>query len=394
MPGLQAWKTAEAVRHALSVVLALVATHGISRAEGLEFRGAGFLTLAAGKVMSGTHDPSTDQGWQCPCFVADYAQAGIYESGAWRVGPVSKLGLQGSASIEDGRYAITGQVVSRGARDGRVNLEWLYATAQLGQHLGQDWTLQLGRKRLPLFLSSEVQDVGFSLPWIHLPPQMYGWEAVNFNGISLQARGSWGAWQSEVQLFGGNERLRDSGIPQLSNGKGTRTDVRWSDIRGGVFKLSNDWFEARVMLLNSGASQRNVSAGEAAFSTSTPQRIRGLSLSADNGSWFGRAELVHINRRADYGVDQANLFAVGRRLGPWQAVISYSHFRQRLNADLRALGDGEEQHASTAIALKYELNGSSAVKLQFDRWHDRTTPTISVPYGNANLVSVAYELVF
>ncbi|HOY01643.1 MAG TPA: hypothetical protein PLV36_09080, partial [Zoogloea sp.] len=150
---------------ALGALLCPLPSHAVDL-QGLEFTGSGFMTLAAGRVFGGTRDAAVDQGFHCPCFISDYAQRGVYEAGHWQAGPDSKLGLQGSVSAADGRFSLTGQAVSRGAANGAANLEWLYATVELSGNL----TVQLGRKRLPLFSYSEAQDVGYALPWIHLPP--------------------------------------------------------------------------------------------------------------------------------------------------------------------------------------------------------------------------------
>lgn len=114
--------------------------------SGLNYSGSGFFTIAAGKVLRGTQDQDVNLGWGCPCYISDFAQAGIYESGGVRMRPDSKLGLQGRVATEDNRYALTGQVVARGAT-GSAGLEWLYATVEIDPR----WTLQIGRKRLPLF---------------------------------------------------------------------------------------------------------------------------------------------------------------------------------------------------------------------------------------------------
>ncbi len=120
-------------------MLSLVSVHcAPSHAEegkGLDFSGSGFLTLATGKVLSGTHDPATDQGFKCPCFISDYAQGGVYEHGAWQFEPDSKLGLQGTVSGGSGRYSLTGQIVSRGAAQGQMDLEWLYGTFEINGKL-------------------------------------------------------------------------------------------------------------------------------------------------------------------------------------------------------------------------------------------------------------------
>ena len=352
----------------------------------IEFTGSGFLSVVAGKVLKGNHDAATDLGYACPCFISDYAQNGVYEHGAWRLSPDSRLGLQGTASAQGGRYSVTAQAVARGSKGGAVDLEWLYGTAELNS----DWTLQVGRKRLPLFLSSEVQDVGLALPWTHLPPQLYGWDVVNFNGASLSYRHSVGDWLANAQVLYGNETARDAGYWQIYNGKGTRTDSRWSNIVGAEVKMSYDWFDVRAVLVQSTTSNRQVSAGETNFSAPAHQRIHGLSFNADDGRWVGRAEFLYIDRREDYGYDHAQLYAAGYRFGSMLALLSYSNYRQTTNPD----AGPAEGHSTHSAVLRYELGRSSAVKLQYDIWRDKTAPGYSTMHGDVHLVTIGFDKVF
>lgn len=106
------------------------------------------------------------------------------------------------AGVRSGASRITGQAVTRGARNGKVNLEWIYLSHEVSDKL----TVQLGRKRIPFFYYSDSQDVGLAYPWIHLPPQMYGWEVVNYNGVSLYYKDTWGTWTSALNVFTGGGR--------------------------------------------------------------------------------------------------------------------------------------------------------------------------------------------
>ena len=355
-------------------------------AKWLEFSGSGFLTVAAGKIIGGTHDEATDQGFACPCFISDYAQGGVYEQGGWKFGPDSKLGLQGTASAENGRYALTGQVISRGAKDGAANLEWLYGTVEVNGK----FTLQVGRKRLPLFVYSETQDVGYTLPWIHLPPQLYGWEIVNYNGANLVYRDQWAAWTSTLNIFGGSETARDTGYSTIYNGKDSHTDARWSDIRGAELNLTRDWFSARLVYIQSYTQTKIVSDGESDFSERKQQRIHGLSFSVDHGNWLGRAEFLYSDRKEDYGKDYIQLYAAGYRFGRLQPLVSYANYREHPNAG----GEPAEGHSTLSLVMRYDLTDADAFKVQWDYWKDKTAPDYSTMHGDARILTLSYDRVF
>jgi hypothetical protein len=235
-----------------------------------------------------------------------------------------------------------------------------------------------------------VQDVGYALPWTHLSPQLYGWEIVNYNGASLVYRTALGKWLATAQLLAGSETARDSGYWRIYNGKDSRTASRWSDIAGGELKLSYGVFDARAVVVQSYTQSRKTSAGDTDFSPKARQRIHGLSFNMDGTHWVGRTEFLYINRQADYGFDHTQLYALGRRFGPLMATLSYSNYQQTLNAG----PDGEEGHSVRSAALRYELDRSSALKLQYDLWRDRAKPGYGSMHGDVDLLSVAYDRVF
>jgi Gram-negative porin len=352
---------------------------------GPTFTLSGFATLAAGKVLSGTHDPTVNQGYDCPCYISDYAQNGVYESKGVQLRPDSKLGLQGRLASQDQRYSITAQVVARGAADGKANLEWLYGTAALTNKL----TLQIGRKRLPLFQHSDSQDVGHALNWIHLPPQLYGWEIVNYNGASLTYQDSFGPWAMSLNGFVGNENVNDAGFWKIYSGKTSQTRSKWTNIIGAEVKASRAWLEVRAMYLESNTQNQLVGVNPS-FSDPAKQKIYGLSVSADFGGPFARAEFLYINRDADYGGDHAQLYAVGYRINKFTPLLSYANYQQRLN-DKTAVPEG---HRSISAVLRYDLNSTTALKAQYDLWSDKSGPGFGSMYGNSKVLTFSIDKVF
>ncbi|MEX8520467.1 MAG: hypothetical protein AB3X44_18320 [Leptothrix sp. (in: b-proteobacteria)] len=376
----------KAMRKIWTTIL-LLAWAAVAAAEpegGLRTTGSGFLTIAAGKIIGGRDAPAGELGYRCQCFIADYAQGGIYEPGSWQLDADSKLGLQGTIGTEDDRYRLTGQIVSRGAHRGKVDLEWLYGTAELDSR----FTLQLGRKRLPLLTYSEVQDVGVAIPWVHLSPPVYGWEIVNYNGANLSYRDRWGDWFASANVFAGSETVHDSDYEKLFYGLDAQVDVRWSDVVGGELKLSRDIYEIRMVRIQAHDSYRFVSSGETAFSDPKRLSISGLSLSADPDNWLLRAEFLSIRRDHHYSGDYSDLVAAGYRLGAWTPVLSWSRYRQKMNP---GAGPAEAFDVGTLV-LRYDFAGGAAVKLQYDSWHDRSQSGHST--GDHQLLSASYNITF
>lgn len=358
-------------------------------AGGIDFKGSGFMTLAAGTVLN-SGAAQNASGYNCPCFISDYAHAGVYEKGGLQRKPDSKLGLQGTAAFSD-RYSVTSQVVMRGADRGNVDMEWLYGSARLSNKL----TLQVGRKRLPLFYYSETQDVGMSYPWVHLPPQLYGWEIVNYNGANVTYEDQWGDWSSTANVFTGSESVKDSGYWKMYNGKNTRTDSHWSKIAGAYLSLINGWLETRLLYIQSNI--QNTTPPMLDFGNNTRQKIYGISFNADYQQWVARSEFLYINRKESYGGDHSQLYGLGYHLGKWLPMVTYTNYHQSVLADQTQA----EAHDTTSLLLRYSLTSFSALKLQYDRWQNHAqpqffnaTPNTANPAGTANLLSASYDVVF
>lgn len=358
----------------------------------LAFSGSGFLTLSAGKMLDGSH--GVVQGYACPCFTSDYSQAGIYDGrGGLQMAPDSKLGLQGKVAVKDSGLSLTSQAVVRATPVANVDLQWAYASYELSGTT----TLQVGRKRLPLFYYSDVQDIGFALPWSHLPQQLYGWEVVNYNGVNLLHSHNWGAWAVTTELLAGYENLKDSGYWKIYNGKQSRTDVKWGNILGGDVMLGNGAFETRLVYIQSNTERQIISG---ATSTDpylngqlTDQRMYGATFSFDREQWLVRAELLRIDHPGAQFRDNAQQLTLGHRFGDWQLTGTVA----RYYADAVNGGDpqGQEAHINRVLTARYDLTPTSDVKLQLDAQDDQSGPNyMTTNFGNARLLTLAYDKVF
>lgn len=392
--------------YAVVLLLSLVAISTPAAAEqrigDFSFSGSGFMTVGVGHMLGGTRGAVLDKN--CPCFVADYAQNAIYDgSGGLQFAPDSKLGLQGTATLPDPRFSLTAQAVARGSLNGNINLEWLYASYQISDTI----KLQVGRKRLPIFYYSDSQDIGFALPWTHLPPQLYGWEAVNYNGISLQHRAQLGEWDVLANVLAGREHVKDSGYWQVYNGQASQTDVQWNHIVGGNLTLSHDWFETRAAYIQSDTQRNNVngvinpatqilqpSPDPFLHNTVTQQKIYTVSFSADLADWLLRSELLFIDRPGANFKDHANRLGVTRRFNGWELSGNLAEYHSQ--AVIAQGGDpqGQESHINQTLTVRYFVSPQSDVKAQIDNQRDRGGVNWQPKYGNARLLTLAYDRIF
>lgn len=389
----------------LAQTLALLAGLAVSASgHAIEYSGSGFMTLGMGKMLGGTSGNVMD--YECPCFISDYAQAGVYDGRSslqWR--PDSKIGVQGSAVIDN--VALTAQVVARGADRGNVGLEWFYGSYRPNDNI----TVQLGRKRLPMFYYSDLQDIGVALPWTHLPPQLYGWEAVNYNGINVEYQDQFGDWSAAANLLAGNENRKDSGYYKVFGyGRQSRSDVKWTNIVGGNLTLSKDWFETRLVYIQSNTEQNLVSSGwdgqqynptlAGPINPPAKQQIYGLALNADYQNWLIRTEIIQIDHPGLGWADHAQLVGVGYHYEKWQPMVTWSQFEGTTVTDgllPSAAPFPANMQQTISLTLRYDLSTSSALKVQYDNQTDHSSADYSAlgyNYGDARLLTLTYDQVF
>ena len=353
---------------------------------GVEFTGSGFLTVTAGRIISGKNEDHL--GYKGPHFISDWTQGGVYEDDGWQLKPGTKLGLQGSA-IFSPQLSVTGQVVSRAVHDGKFGLEWLYGTYKLNDQL----TLQVGRKRLPIFSLSETQDVGITYPWVHLPPDTYGWQIVNYNGANLMYSGMMGRWSYMANLFLGGETFKDAGFQKMYSGKDTKTRVRWTNIVGGEISMTDDIVEARVGHIQNDAQVDN--------NPKYKQKIYTFSLGMDYNNIIAKSDFLYSDWGKYEEHDFAQSFAFGYRIGKFTPMFTYTKFflTQKHNGPMFGYVPGdEEKHDNRSWSLRYELTTSSALKAQYDIYNDRNGKNFKtygyVPIGNSRLLTLSYDMVF
>ena len=362
--------------------------------EGIKYSGTGFMTVGAGKMLGGTRANVTSLN--CPCAITDYAQGGYYDgSNNWQSKADSKLGLQGIASYNN--FSITSQIVARTATEA-ANLEWLYASYILNDSI----TLKAGRQRLPMFYYSEAQDVGYALPWTHLPGFVYGWEVVNYNGASMKYQDQFGDWLSTINLFGGEERNKNSPFWKVEgNGLQSITDVKWSNIRGANMTLTKDWFEGRVVYITNNTQEQPVNNIWDSTTSSydiaptvapiAQQEVYGLAVKANYKNWLLISEVIQLNHPGLTYNEHDQYVSVGYRYNNWLPMLRWenSYTDERTNGILpNAAPYSAWSLINHTLSLRYTLSTSSDVKVEYDHLINNSY------WGESKLLTFAYDKVF
>jgi hypothetical protein len=372
-----------AVRGVLGAAAMLCA--GTAQAVEVDF--SGFASVVAGRTFGdcvGDSAMAPKYAASCTRFIADWSHAGVYTPD-WSLSEESRLGLQWTAKFSP-TLSGTAQVVGRLNDGHKVNLEWAY----LSWKPAADWTLQVGRKRLPLYFYSDFQDIGYAYTTVRPTPDVYGWDVVNYNGANLAYSTEVGDWSLRSSVFAGSENSKDNLYTSLSYTE--HKTVRWNGIRGIDLELAKDWLTVRASIVQADYEQKDQASGQLdvqpSGGTGGKHTLYGIAFIADYENWLGRAEFA-IADRGEYAYKaKANLIGIGYRLGKFTPMLSVSDYSETTRfPDAYAT----TQISTRSAVLRYELSTSSALKLQFDRAHDHSVSPYS---GNAKVLSLAYDLVF
>lgn len=368
-----------------SAVLLATATLSQTANAAPEVQFSGFLSLVGGKVLSGSRTDAfpdaTTPEVSCPCYIADWASFGVYEK-KFSLAEESRVGIQATAKFSPDLSA-TAQVVSRGT-DTTPALTWAYLSYQLTQNL----ELQLGRKRIPVYYYSDFQDIGVAYPWVTPPPELYGWDATNYNGASLRYKTTVNDASVAASLFAGSETVKDDRYFLIN--PSPRNEHRWKSIVGGDVEISKDWWTLRAMYMKAKPQFSDLDDPSLDFKQS--MEAYGIAFNADFDDWFVLSEIGTNNR--DF-LDGSGLavkspaFSVGAgyRLGKWTPFLNFGQYKDNYND----AADPALFWRRTSLTVRYDLTSSSSVKAQIDHYWEKQTPLY---VGNANVFRISYDMVF
>lgn len=349
---------------------------------------SGYVSLVGGKVLSGNLDanyagPTEVKGVNCPCYVADWGNAGVYGK-EFSLTPESRIGIQGKYTINN-KTSVTAQVVSRGT-NGTPDLTWAYGSYKFNE----TFEVQAGRKRIPLYYYSDFQDIGVSYPWITPPPELYGWEATNYNGASVRYNRSMGETNLTASLFAGQEKVNKSLYQKLYYPDGD-TEVQWNNLTGLDLEVNRGPLTVRAVVMKANVRIINNDPATLLDDASSLQAY-GLAMNLDFDKWFVLSEFTQLTRNfeaSQYKVT-APAFTVGAgmRLGKWTPFINFSQYAEQTTDS--TLYPALSYYERTSFTLRYDLDSSSALKAQIDRSVDVANNF----GGHSTVLRFSYDRVF
>lgn len=332
---------------------------------------SGFGSVVGGKVLSGSGVP----GFVGPSFLATYPTVAVYEE-EWSFKPDSKFGLQFTSDLTEGLSA-TAQLVGRGADDFDAGFEWAYLSYELNEH----WTLQAGKKRLPLYYYSDFFDVSYAYLWIRPPADNYTWQIFNYTGVNALFNYQVQDWTVSGNIYTGRE---DDGDNKLLSDYFLKQPVReiWENIIGGVLNLNREWLDLRFTYMTY-ENRRFVAGVPRQWTPGELVRrgkFMGVSANIDYNNWILLSELNRLTlSNTDF---DTYLVSLGYRIGQWTPYVVHSDF-----------DSPAEIHSTTSAGVRWDFHNSAAFKLQLDDVNDDGIPGFEVA-GDSKAITFGVDLVF
>lgn len=350
-------------------------------AHAVDFSLSGFSSITAGSVVSGVHDDY--MSYHCPCSLVNYEYAGVYTGNDWSLRQESLVGVQGMAKFTD-KFSATVQVVARGEPKTQASIDWAYLT----YNVDSNWTIQAGRKRLPIYFYSDSNYIGYSYIWTRPPVDVYGWDIYSYDGANVMYRRTIGQWGLTANLWAGaSENGNDPYYKYLYTG--VRSDSMWNHIMGGYLDLSNDIIDFRLIYQRNKISEYTFDGGPTPTQVffDAPQQIIGAAFNVDYGNWILRSEFSMFQRHTLGYVSHASIVGGGYRFGNFTGLLSYSRYHESTSP----IYTQPQRDNTRTVTIRWDFHPSMALKLQYDNFRDRS----EFPFaGNSNLVTVSYVTVF
>ncbi|MCA1856562.1 hypothetical protein LE190_11610 [Massilia oculi] len=328
---------------------------------------------------------------------ADFSSTVLHATGAgaserWSPDVDSRLGAQLDLTL--GRWSAVLQVLSEQDLEGsyRPHVEW----ANIKYQATPDLALRAGRIALPVFLAADYRKVGYTLPWVRPPVEVYGALPISSSdGVDATWRWGAGATRHATQAFFG------------------RTDTRLYDdrrlkarkIAGLSHSIEHGALSARVSALSARLTAgigtevftplRAFGAPGAALAERfaiDDKRVSMLSagFSYDPGQWFVSAEAGRAHTRSLLGSTTMMYAGAGYRIASLTPYLGLARVRAhgatrdpglplaalppQLQPTAAALNAGLNVYLSTipvqssfSAGLRWDLASSAALKLQYDR---------------------------
>jgi opacity protein-like surface antigen len=295
-------------------------------------------------------------------FVENYLQpTGAGYTSNWSGSVDSRLGVQFTGNFTPSLSAVV-QVVSEQRYDDSYEptVEW----ANLKYQVTPDFSVRVGRIALPSFLAADYRDVGYAMPWVRTPEEVYDLVPItNSDGIDFRYRMHIGEANSTWQA--------SFGVTNIGAPGGYSATVR--AIRGITNTTEFGSTTIRVNYLQGKLSLNSADALFDGFNEFGPPGVAitnrynaddkvasfaGIGINYDPGQWFLMAEIGQAKTNSFIGNETGGYISSGYRFGkiaPYITLARVDGNSNRSDPGLPTTGL-PPQLAAEAMGLNQGLN--------------------------------------
>jgi len=383
----------------LLVALLLLCIAPVAGAEA-EHRLSGFATL--GIAMSDNPDL---------VFRRDVTKDdGAYKhSGSWKSDSLLGLQWQGNWSPEWGTMV---QLVAKDRFDNSFanSIEWAFVRYRPVDGLD----MRLGRLGADVFMLSEYRQVGYAIPWVRPPHDLYGIASLyHFDGADINKRITLGNAMLNIKAFYGNSDEEyptgfnnDQGIQVGFDLYGASTSVEWN-----YWKLRYTYAKVKVKTdhakpLRDGLEQIALVWPPATLFLSELETLNKsfdynqIGVNYDNNDWWFQGEFVQLGSELALVASGKHAYAsLGKRFGslsiygltgyaepenpsfyvPYPSVVLPEPYQSQLDylviATERTLNGVRIKQRSYGLGARWDFTSKMALKIQLEQFDVDKTGT-------------------
>ncbi|MDF1642680.1 MAG: hypothetical protein P1U80_00680 [Pseudomonadales bacterium] len=309
---------------------------------------------------------------------------------------LSNLGIQMTYTINDYMTMVT-QLAARGHEDWDVEAEWAFVAYEVSDAL----TLRFGRQKAPLYLLSEYIEVGYAMPWITAPDEVYGITGDStYDGIGALYTFSIGDWDTTLQALlannsffsanvGGTVDLNDFVTVSL-----TGEYDSWT-LRAGYSLVSGD-----IPALAGGAVPAN---------PETDISYVSLGAKYDDGEWLVMSEMVELSIDGAMADVKSSYLMVGYRFGDLMPHFTWSKMQNNDAGDRDFAGpvvgpmlDAAlvEEQTTYTVGVRWDLMPGTAAKFEvshitdFEGTKGQFVATAQPSHSSLDIIKFSLDSVF
>jgi len=362
-------------------------------------------------------------------FVSNiFVPKGAGHKNEWSAEVDSRLGLQLTANLAPQWSSVLQVIVEQDYKGHYTpDIEW----ANVKFDITPELSLRAGRVVLPTFMNSEYRKVGYAIPWIRPPEEVYRTVPVsNVDGIDAAYRFRFDDFTNTLQATYGQA---DKAFP-FADGNGgwskgeaqAREGLTISNTleRGSVSffaaysqtRLTIDEFNPLFDIYRMFGPEGNDLANRYDLDD---KRFEVLTLGAsyDAGDWFLTGEWTQMESRSLFADSRSWYVTGGYRFGTITPYLTYAQQRihnsssnpglsqpytEELDAFLQSIVKSQPRQESLSLGVRWDFTPNMALKAQYDHMNlDSGSPGFLVntqpefePGGTVNLFSFALDFVF